>query len=152
MIRLRRYQRDDLDRLASLLTDPRVMDPVGGPLPAAEVAGVLDRYLRDDDPILLAVRAAELADGTFVGSGRLTQGARLGPEIGYLVRPEHRGRGIATAIARALIEIARTQHGCPVVFATVLPDNTASIRVLERAGMTRRATEGELLLYAVELE
>ena len=153
MVRLRRYRHDDLDRLASLLTDPAVMDRVGGSLRSDEVAGMLDRYLRDDDPILLAARAAELEDGTFVGSGRLALGSREAPELGYLVHPAHRGRGVATAIARALIELARTEHGFTRVLATVDPDHAASIRVLEKAGMTRRAIErdeeGELLVYAI---
>lgn len=153
MVRLRRYRRDDLDRLASLLTDPAVMDRVGGALPADEIAGVLDRYLRRDDPIVLAVRAAELEDGTYVGSGRLSLGGRDAPELGYLVLPAHRGRGVATAIARGLIDLARTEHGITHVLATVDPDHAASIRVLEKAGMTRRGIEhdeeGELLVYAI---
>jgi RimJ/RimL family protein N-acetyltransferase len=152
VIRLRPYRRGDLAALTRLLTDPAVMDPVGGPVRHDDVVGILDRYLRPGDPEILAARAAELEDGTYAGSGRLTQGRRDAPEIAYLVLPEHRGRGVATAIARGLVELARAEHGATRVYATVDPENAGSIRVLEKAGLERievlRDERGEHYLFS----
>jgi RimJ/RimL family protein N-acetyltransferase len=56
-------------------------------------------------------------------------------ELGYAVRPEHRGRGYATEAARALVEWALAQPGVDRVVAEFEHDNVASKRVLERVGM-----------------
>ena len=57
-------------------------------------------------------------------------------EVGYWLFAEGRGRGIATRVTRAL-----TTHAFSVgvrrVEALVRPENTASIRVLDRARFTR---------------
>jgi ribosomal-protein-alanine N-acetyltransferase len=153
-IALRPYRQGDLDHLASLVTDPRVMQRVGGCIPRDEVAGLLDRYLRgDDDPRIVAVRAAEI-DGVYVGSGQLVV-STLEPdalEVGYLVHADHQQRGIGTAIARALAAIADTELGGRRLIATVDLDHAASRRVLEKAGfaLDRIATDGsgDYAIYA----
>src|SRR3954471_2878209 len=53
------------------------------------------------------------ADGDIVGSCGLM--ARQGPgvlEIGYWVAADHGGRGIETAVSRALTDVARAVEGC----------------------------------------
>ena len=58
-------------------------------------------------------------------------------EIGYRLRRHAWGRGLATEVARSLIDRAFVAWvGCRVV-ATTRSDNIASIRVLEKAGMGR---------------
>ena len=57
-------------------------------------------------------------------------------EIGYFVLPQARGRGVATTVARLLAEHAFSL-GIVRVAAYVNLGNTASERVLERAGFTR---------------
>ena len=57
-------------------------------------------------------------------------------EIGYFVLPHARRRGFATTIARA-VGAADFSRGVERVAAYVNVDNTASERVLERAGFTR---------------
>ncbi|MGB3546060.1 MAG: GNAT family N-acetyltransferase [Saprospiraceae bacterium] len=54
-------------------------------------------------------------------------------EIGYTLAPAARGRGFGTELVRLLIGKARTQ-GAMQLIAHVLPDNAASIRVLEKNG------------------
>jgi RimJ/RimL family protein N-acetyltransferase len=68
---------------------------------------------------------------------------RGGPqgEIGYLIHPRHWGRGAATAAARLLLGLGFGEHGLHRVFATCDPRNTASARVLTKAGLTH---EGRL--------
>lgn len=55
-------------------------------------------------------------------------------ELAWTIDPDHHGRGLATDGALAGLELAR-QVGLPEVIALALPDNTASRRVAEKAGM-----------------
>ncbi|MCX3060271.1 GNAT family N-acetyltransferase [Streptomyces beihaiensis] len=59
-------------------------------------------------------------------------------EIGYDLVPPARGAGYATEAADALTTWALAQSGVTAVIARTDPDNTASQRVLERAGFVRR--------------
>ncbi|NJP06765.1 MAG: GNAT family N-acetyltransferase [Chloroflexaceae bacterium] len=55
-------------------------------------------------------------------------------ELGYTVQPAYRGQGYATEAGRALIAWAFAQPGLQRIRAEALPDNAASIRVLEKLG------------------
>lgn len=55
-------------------------------------------------------------------------------EIGYSVIPGFQRRGIATEMARAMTAWAFTHAAVACIEADVLPDNTASIRVLTACG------------------
>lgn len=56
-------------------------------------------------------------------------------EIAYFTFPDFEGKGFATAMARALVEIARAQPGIPHIIAHTLPQANASTRVLQKVGM-----------------
>ena len=87
---------------------------------------------------LLALAAVDTTSGDVISGGTLHH---LDPErgiveIGYFGLPEARGRGFATTIARLLAEHAFSL-GVERVAAYVNVGNTASERVVERAGFTR---------------
>nr|WP_202523967.1 GNAT family N-acetyltransferase [Kitasatospora sp. SID7827] len=68
-------------------------------------------------------------------------------EIGFdLVEPA-RGRGYATSALTALARWALARPGVDRVLATTTPDNTASQRVMERAGFTRQPDADGLFAY-----
>lgn len=56
-------------------------------------------------------------------------------EIGYSVLESHRGRGLATEAAQALLRFAFGHPKVRRVVALTLPTRTASCRVLEKAGL-----------------
>jgi len=58
-------------------------------------------------------------------------------EIWYLVRPDHWGRGIAVEAARELLRVGFAEMNLHRMFATCLPENPASARVLEKIGMRK---------------
>lgn len=62
-------------------------------------------------------------------------------EIGYGIVASRRGRGYAPEAARALAEFALAAPGVHTVSADVELSNPASVRVLEKAGFRRWATE-----------
>lgn len=71
----------------------------------------------------------------------------LGPdgmaELGYGLRPGHCGKGYMTEAVRALAEWALSQPGVSRVEAETEPGNTASQRVLFRAGFAATGTLGQ---------
>lgn len=88
---------------------------------------------------------AEL-DGVVVGLGFLEVKDGLGQsamppateaEIGYLVGPQFSGRGIATHLAKGLLEACFGPLGLRRATAGCYADHGASARVLEKAGMRR---------------
>jgi [ribosomal protein S5]-alanine N-acetyltransferase len=58
-------------------------------------------------------------------------------EIGWVVHPDHQGRGYATEAARALLGLAFERLGAHRVIATCQPENPASCHVAEKLGMRR---------------
>lgn len=56
-------------------------------------------------------------------------------EIRYLVRRDYGGRGRAGESARGLLKIGFAEVNLHRIFATCLPENPASARVLEKIGM-----------------
>ena len=92
--------------------------------------------------------AVALLDGMIVGTGSLDVHDGIGQfdgdtwrrsegELGYLVDPDHAGRGFATAIAGAMLGLAFTELGLHRVTAGCFADNVASWRVMEKLGMRR---------------
>lgn len=58
------------------------------------------------------------------------------PDIGYAVCEAHQRKGYAVEVGRALIEHGWETLGFETLYGFCLPDNIASIRVLERLGLT----------------
>lgn len=54
-------------------------------------------------------------------------------EIAYFTCPENEGRGVATAMAQSLVDIA-TKNGVGRIKAQTLPEKNASTRILEKLG------------------
>ncbi len=59
---------------------------------------------------------------------------RFGGHIGYVVVPEYRRQGYATAILRQALQIARQKLGLTRVLVTCDDDNVGSIRTIEKNG------------------
>ena len=56
-------------------------------------------------------------------------------EVGYGFMPEYWGRGLATEIALALLNVGREQLGLRSIVAITTPANVASQRVMVKAGL-----------------
>ena len=63
------------------------------------------------------------------------RGARV--ELGWVLHPDHAGRGYATEAVRALLRVAFEDLGVCRVTANCFTDNVASWRLMERVGMRR---------------
>ncbi len=71
-------------------------------------------------------------------------------EIGYDLVPQARGFGLATEAVHALTSFAFTHPAVRGVLALTRPDNTASQRVLLRAGFVRAGDQDGLHRYRVD--
>ncbi|MCT9935046.1 GNAT family N-acetyltransferase [Planotetraspora sp. A-T 1434] len=93
----------------------------------------------------IAIRDAET--GEYAGDIQLTNiipplGQAM---IGYSLHPRHRGRGLTTRAVNLLVEWAFENTSLWRIVAGTAPENTASHRVLERAGFTREVLVKDLL-------
>lgn len=93
---------------------------------------------KKDPPTNLAITL----DGRAVGSIGVIVGSdieRVSAEMGYWLGKPCWGRGIATAALKAATQYAIESFGLTRLFASVLTYNSASARVLEKAGYVREA-------------
>ena len=91
--------------------------------------------LAEDHWVRLAVTRAE--DDEIIGDvgGAIKAGGGV-VDIGYVFRPEFRGRGYASEAVGALVDHLIEQHSIHRIEAVLSPLNPASMRVLESVGMT----------------
>jgi ribosomal-protein-alanine N-acetyltransferase len=81
-----------------------------------------------------------VADALLVGSGGFAGPPQHGvAELGYEIAPVHRGRGFATAAARALVQKAWESGEVTTVIAHTRPGSNPSTGVLTKLGFTRGA-------------
>lgn len=86
-----------------------------------------------------------ILDGVYVGEisirHKLNADLRVvGGHIGYDTRPSYRGRGIASAMLKLMLPIAK-QLGIEEVLITCNDSNVASIKVIEKNGGVLRETK-----------
>lgn len=140
---LRRFTPADVDNLYELDSDPEVMRFLtnGRPTPYGVVRDeVLPRILAEYERSARHGQwaAEERGTGRFLGWLSLAlpdDGDPDQAELGYRLRREFWGRGLATEGARALVRTAFAERGLRRVFATTMAVNLTSRRVMEKAGL-----------------
>jgi len=147
----------DGERLATL-TGARFPEPLAAP-PLMEDAlpFMRDRTRAEPTelgwwPWLVVARATREAVGS-IGFGGPPDGAGA-VVLGYAIYPHLQGRGYATEATRALAAWALDQAGVASVRATIPPEHTPSLRVVEKLGMRQVGTAqddevGQVLVFEV---
>ena len=139
-IRLEAWTDADLSLLRQVNT-PEMMAHLGGPEAEEQLLDRHQRYLRLVDPQDGQMLAVLLPDAQPAGIiGYWERPWQDGPvyETGWHVLPAFQGRGIATAAARAVAELARAQHRHRYLYAFPASDHPASNAVCRKAGFTLR--------------
>ena len=129
---------DDLDAIADLLGDATVMAYYPAPKTRAEAQAWIDWNKRNYEQYGYGIWVIETHDGEFLGDCGLTWqeiNGRRELEVGYHLRADQQGKGLATEAAAACRDYARSTLGVDHLVAIIHPDNVASQRVAEKLGM-----------------
>ena len=138
-LRVRRLEHGDVDAMHAVYSDADAMRWVGDgqPLSRAQAEEWLVVTQRN-----VALRGygmsviVERASGLVVGfCGLVHPGGQREAEIKYALHRACWGKGFASEAAAGLLAYGARVHGLAQVIATVAPANTASQRVLRKAGM-----------------
>ena len=145
-LRLREWDSEDEARFYAVMNRPDVMTHLGGVQTPDEWRAAYERvvgFQRDYGHTFWIVEDGEgeqilgfcgIKRANAPGAGSLT-GKH---EIGWRLRPEAWGKGIAKEAAIASLDMAFTQFAAPEVIATTLKENAPSQGLMRRLGMTRR--------------
>jgi RimJ/RimL family protein N-acetyltransferase len=142
-----RERAEHADELCQVMLHPDVLRTTWFEPEAPTRAYIVEKLARDIEhwerhgfgPWLLRDRSS----GEAVGRGGLRHTPATGVdevEIGWTVHPDRWGEGLATELARVSVQTAFGELGVDEVIAYTSPDNIASRRVMEKAGLV---LEGE---------
>lgn len=146
----------DLDAMAGLLSDPRVMTHYPRPKTRDEAQRWIDWNKTSYREYGFGLWILETHDGQFVGDCGLTMEEVEGQsevEVGHHVLFDRQNQGFATEAAVAVKAFA-ADHGVSrlVLVAIIDPENVPSQRVAEKMGLSyERAFGGEHKIYAASL-
>ena len=146
---LRTFEDRDMDDIAAISADMRVMRYMGGQTYTREQVARRMEYLnayRERTGWAMWV-VEDKATGRYAGECGLIPVARpgcdprdydtRGPqiEVGYRVHPDHQGRGLAREAAAAALRVGFEQRGLSRILAVTDPENIPSRVVLLAIGM-----------------
>ena len=133
---LRPAQEDDLPAFYAIMSDPRAMRH-WSTLPHESIDVTRDWMRPMFNPPGQGFEWVIALDSAVIGKAG---GYRL-PEIGFILHPDHWGRGYVAEAMQAIIPELFTMSDVPALIADVDPQNTASLKVLEKLGFveTHRA-------------
>jgi ribosomal-protein-alanine N-acetyltransferase len=141
-LRLRGVQSGDEDALYDLLSDERVVRytlfPVFTRERAARFVERVQAPPAAGEPPAVAFAITERGDDTLVGlCGLVLRPEAEEAEVWYVLRPASWGKGLVTEAAGAVVDYGFRELALHRTWASCLPVNPASVRVLEKLGFRR---------------
>ena len=160
-LELRWLSVDDAPMMLAVWNDPAFVRFVGDrgvrSLEEAEVAmrdGLLRLYDEHNYGPFVVIRRE---DGTNMGiCGLFRRDGLDEPDIGFALLPEYCGKGFGYESSAAVIQHARDSLELPRVLAIVSPENSTSIALLEKLGLSYErpirlpGDDYDILLYSIE--
>jgi len=143
-LRLRRATADDLAALHAVFSQPRAMRYWSRP--AHESLAPTEAYLAE---MLAAERADDFVvefEGRVIGKA----GAWRLPEIGFILHPDHWGKGLAREALMAVIDHLFASHPVAALTADVDPRNARCLRLLAGLGFAETHRAVRTLQWADE--
>ena len=145
-LELRPFLDDDFDVLYAMQSHLEVTRYLyWGPRSPDQVREMLERIKPmtafDDSGDAIRLAAVVIETGAVVGdiSLRRTSQEYGQGEIGFVVHPDHQGRGYATEASAAVLDLGFGELGLHRIVGRADAKNLASARVMERLGMRREA-------------
>jgi [ribosomal protein S5]-alanine N-acetyltransferase len=155
---LREFAREDVDSLAAVIGDPETMKYYPAPFDRAAVIDWIDRNRRRYQADGFGLWGMVLkSSGELVGDCGLIRQDLDGTseiEIGYHVRRDLWGKGLATEAARACRDYGFANLPVDRLISLIRPENLPSRRVAEKNGMciTEEISWRGLLHYVYAVE
>ena len=156
-LRLRKFTLNDTMFIIELLNSPGWIKYIGDRNVKTEEQAI--EYLKNG-PLKsysqngFGLSLVETKDGQGIGMcGILKRDSLENPDIGFAFLPEFTGKGYAYEIASATLSYAINSLKIPKISAITLPQNTSSIKVLEKIGLKfiksiyQPSSDEELLLF-----
>ncbi len=150
-IRIRSVEPSDAEALTELFNQPQAQaQTLQMPWSSLEMRR---RRLQDPDPDGPALVAT--IDGRVVGMLGLHLERRLGrrrdvASFGMAVHDDFAGRGVGTALMRAMLDLADNWYGLRRIELTVYADNIAAVHLYEKFGFEIEGTGKQYALRAGE--
>lgn len=150
-LQLRAFMPGDMEAYLNITQDPAVLQYTGGGVLDLRGEGAVNRWLANINGRVLKSKLAftwciaDASGGQVIG--RIDLGGfdkRAMAEIAYHLDSRHWGRGFATEAAQAVTDFGLDSLLLHRIQGLVMPENTASLRVLEKCGYVR---EGLLRKY-----
>lgn len=137
-LELRPFCEEDIERLAGLMGDPEATMFIGGAKSLASAADSV-RYMRDAFSArgwgtLAVVQRSDKGCIGYCGVRPLFNTPYV--ELAFAFERKSWNCGYATEAAQASLDLAFRHLAIDSIFATVYPDNCASIKVLTKLGMS----------------
>lgn len=125
---LRRARPDDLADVHAMLSDPRAMRYWSRP--------EHDSIAQSRDWLERMIAAIDADDYLIEHQGRVIGKAGMWrrPEVGFMIHPDHQGKGLAREAMVAVIDHLFATHDIPDLVAEADPRNAASLKLLARLG------------------
>ncbi len=142
---LRKWQYSDAERLASILSNKKILDHLrdGIPYPYTKQDGIefISAMLsaKEGDTFAFAITVADAVAGS-IGVFRQGNIHRQTAELGYYIAEEYWGQGIMTEAVKQMCEYVFANSDILRIYAEPFAYNTASCRVLEKAGFQYEGT------------
>ncbi|MGV2831433.1 GNAT family N-acetyltransferase [Myxosarcina sp. GI1(2024)] len=156
---LREFQREDLQELAPIFADPKVMQfSPTGVNSVKQVQERIEGFIACYNQFGFGKWAVILKDSKqllgYCGIAVEQIDGKDEKELGYRLDSRYWRQGLATEAASASIKCGFERFNLPYVFGIVERANTASVRVLEKIGMQHQGTtifhETEMELYRID--
>jgi len=141
-LRIRPFRPEDAEPLYRIHLEPAVKQwfPNESYADLAETVGAIEFFsdcvAQQHLPYVLAIELKET--GELIGDTGMSEveDAPCEMEVGYVITQAHAGKGYASEAARAMTSFTAEAFGATTFWGRVVKGNTASTRVLEKAGYT----------------
>jgi len=148
---IREITQEDLDAVYEYTKNPEIFKYMPfGPSTYENAKRRIERLIekqsqdpRTDFDVAITLRESE----KLIGGCRLKKVSDIEGHVGYILARDQWGNGYATETAKALTDYGFSELNLHRVYATVHPENAASIRVLEKVGMRYEGRLRENMLY-----
>ncbi len=141
---LRAFSKDDINEMFRMRTDEAIMKYIDRPRPKSveDTIPFLEKIranVENNEGIAWAMTLKD--DPTLIGhmSFHVIMKDHYRAEVGYMMDTQHQGKGLVSEALKAALQYGFNVMGLHSVEAHVVPENTASRKLLERNGFKQEA-------------